>query len=470
MHLRRSTIMSERVDKRIVIVGAGSRSFGLGTLGDLMTTGDELWGSTIVLHDLSQEMLDLVGGVFKRALAEAADADENGQEPFKVEATTDPVEALRDADFVVMTIEHGNRLRSWEQDYYIPLKHGCKQVYGENGGPGGAFHTWRQVPPMLRVAEIMHDVAPNAFLLNYSNPVPRVTWAINRYMERLDPAFPRHNIGFCHGIGSGLRVLPRVLGANDFTLDVTSAGLNHFYFFIKVEAKKDYVMPALGPFPEKQVHTGDDLLPDIRERAPWFFDQEESHFVAELIRVYGYWTYPEQSHPAEYVHWANCYCPHVKYGFKSTNDPLKQQLRDSIDMKTDNFWWVHQTGERAVPVIVGITFDTNQKEIALNMQNIDGCISNLPRDCTVEAPAHVNASGAKHDEIGPMPRGIVNLLQHEATIQDLVVEAAITGDYNVALQALSLDPTVPSPQVARELLDDMLRLQKDYLPQFADKQ
>ena len=135
---------TKECDKRIVIIGAGSQSFGLGTLGDLMTIGQKLSGATVVLHDKSEEMLKLVGDVFGLALKQAS--EDGDPAPFKMEATTDPVKALQGADYVVMSIEHGNRLKTWEQDYYVPFRHGCTPIYSENGGPGGAFHTWRACP------------------------------------------------------------------------------------------------------------------------------------------------------------------------------------------------------------------------------------------------------------------------------------------------------------------------------------
>ncbi|MBN2152934.1 MAG: hypothetical protein JW839_15895 [Candidatus Lokiarchaeota archaeon] len=457
---------SKDCDKRIVIVGAGSQSFGLGTLGDLMTIGQRLSGATVVLHDRSEEMLRLVGGVFGLALKQAS--EDGDPAPFKMEATTDPVKALQGADYVVMTVEHGNRLKTWEQDYYVPFRHGCTPIYSENGGPGGAFHTWRQVPPMLKVADIMHDVAKGAVLLNYSNPVPRVTWAINRYMAKHDPTFPKRNVGLCHGIGSGLHGLAQILGSGEGLLDFTSAGLNHFYFFIKVKAKKDFTIQAIGPYPEKRVRAGDDLLQDIRERGQVWAAMNERYLIEELLKTFGYFTYPDESHPGEYLHFAKQYCPYVKYGFKGSNEPYKLRMARSIAGAEDNFWWVHSTGEKAVAIMVAMEHDTDEAFIALNMMN-DGCITNMPPDCTVEAPGHVDKNGPRLDKVGELPRGIANLLQQQAAIQDLVVEAAITGDYNTAVQALTVDPTVPSPQVARNLLDEMLVLQKDYLPQFHKK-
>jgi alpha-galactosidase len=236
----------EGSDARIVIVGAGSQSFGLGTIGDLMCMEGALKGATIVLHDKSEEMLKLVGGVFQKALDESASVEEDGTPTFKMEMSTDPKKALQDANYVIMTIENGSRLAGWEQDYYVPLKYGCKQVYGENGGPGGAFHTWRQVPPMLDICHIMEDECPNAWLLNYSNPVPRVTWALTR-------ATKIKTCGLCHGISSGLRALTEITGAGTKDLDFISAGLNHFYFFIKCSNKVPITLPAIGKYPVKKV-------------------------------------------------------------------------------------------------------------------------------------------------------------------------------------------------------------------------
>ncbi|MHA1717302.1 MAG: family 4 glycosyl hydrolase, partial [Promethearchaeota archaeon] len=230
--------MSEnQVDVKIVLIGAGSAQFGLGTLGDLMTIGSEkLPGAEIVLHDIDEENLKRVEKVFKMALDEA----ENEGEPinFKVSATVDLEKALQDANYVIMTIEHGNRMETWMQDYYIPISYGSKQIYGENGGPGGAFHTWRQVPPMLKIIEKMHDLCKDAWLFNYSNPLPRVTWAINRYAKR-QLNWNINNVGLCHGVGSALAFLETLFGGILRKCEVVSTGLNHFYWILKLTAKKD---------------------------------------------------------------------------------------------------------------------------------------------------------------------------------------------------------------------------------------
>jgi alpha-galactosidase len=450
-------------DLRIVLIGAGSVSFGLATIGDFMTVGFEpLRGATIVLHDLVENNLRLVGGVFRNALKEAT---EGGDEiPFKVETTTNPKEALEDANYVVMSIEHGNRMKTWSDDYYVPRKHGSKQVYGENGGTGGAFHTWRQFPPMLQIAQMMEDLCPDAWLLNYSNPVPRLTWALNK-------ASKIKTVGLCHGIMAGIAALTTILGPKSMDLDWLSAGLNHFYWLLKVNAKKDLTLKALGHHPEKKVTAGTNLLPDLRERGITWAEENERPLVGELLRLFGYLTYPEQSHPAEYIPWADAYCPSVKYNFQEFargGQATKDRLDRTLQGKEENIWWVHYSGERAIPIIDEIAHDKKAREIAVNIPN-KGKISNLPDDCVVEVPAMVDAKGIHGEKIGPMPQGVAQLLQHEVAVQVLVVDAAITGDYNTAIQALSIDGTLPSPTSARSIFDEMYKLQKDLLPQFSQK-
>ncbi|GAB4311127.1 MAG: alpha-glucosidase/alpha-galactosidase [Promethearchaeota archaeon] len=451
------------VDVKIVVVGAGSASFGLATLGDLVTVGyEQLAGSTVCLHDLDPDAVRRTAGVLELAMKEAA--EDGDPAPFDVEATTDPREALDGATHVIVSVEHGNRMRTWMDDYYVPRALGCKQVYGENGGPGGAFHTWRQVPPLLELARQMEDSCPRAWMLNYSNPVPRVTWALSK-------ASKIKVVGLCHGVASGLAALVSILGTSSRNLNVTSAGLNHFYWFVRVRAAASFDLPPLGPHPGRRVEAGEDLLDDVRRRGITWAEENELPLVAELLRVYGYLTYPSQSHPGEYLHWADAVCPSVKYDFRASqrgSERLRERLERTLRGEEDNYWWVHGSGERAVQIVAGMVHDAGQREKAVNLPN-GSCpaglaIDNLPPQCVVEAPATVDARGVHLEPLGPAPLGIAQLMQREVALAELVVEAAITGDRDVALMALVADPTVPSPAVARALLDEMLRRQGDLLP------
>ena len=437
---------------RIVLVGAGSASFGVGTLADILTVGkDCLEGATVVLHDLDDRALRVVGAALERVRPAW----------LTVEATSEPRRALEGARFVIVSIENGNRAETWKQDYYVPLRHGSRQVYGENGGAGGAFHTWRQMGPLLSLARAMESSCPGALLLNYSNPLPRLGLALSK-------ASRVSTVGLCHGIGAALKALERILGTGVSGLEYTSAGLNHFYWLVKVKAKEDFAMPALGSHPGRSVRAGEDLLPDIRSRGYEWAVSEELHFVAELLRLYGHLCYPSQSHPAEYVAWADAYCPSVKYDFNAMvhrAENLRSRLEAAGEGRDDADWWVHPSGERAVHIIREVLLDAGEHEDAVNVVN-GSVIPNLPADCVVEVPARVDGRGVHPDPVGPLPSPIARLLSKEVIVQQAVVEAGLSGDYDAAVRALLLDETVPTPGIARAILDEMIELQGELLPPF----
>ena len=147
---------------KIVLVGAGSAQFGYGTLGDIFQSR-ALYGSEIILHDINPVAL---------AVTEKTAQDFLAKEdlPFIVSATTDRRTALRGAEFVIISIEVGDRFALWDLDWQIPQQYGIQQVYGENGGPGGLFHSLRIIPPILDICADVADICPDAWIFNYSNP------------------------------------------------------------------------------------------------------------------------------------------------------------------------------------------------------------------------------------------------------------------------------------------------------------
>ena len=148
------------MEKKIVLIGAGSLQFGLGTVGNILQSSI-LEGSTVALHDINQEALDLVNHACKEAIKEQ-------QISFKLETSLNRKEILENADFIINSIEVTPRFDLWEQDYEIPREFGNKQVMGENGGPGGMFHSLRIIPPILDICQDIHDISPNALLINFS--------------------------------------------------------------------------------------------------------------------------------------------------------------------------------------------------------------------------------------------------------------------------------------------------------------
>ena len=162
---------------KIVVIGAGSLNFGLGTCGSIFNS-ELLENAQISLHDINEENLELA--------REACQAKiERDNLNFSLEATTNREEALRGANFVINSIEVGPRFYWWELDKKIPWKYGSTQVFGENGGPGGMFHSLRVVPPILEICEDISKICPDATLINYSNPMSRILLSIKRKFPNL---------------------------------------------------------------------------------------------------------------------------------------------------------------------------------------------------------------------------------------------------------------------------------------------
>ena len=157
---------------KIVLIGAGSAQFGLGTLGDIFTS-PTLGDAEIVLHDINAEALARVHS------AATAYASANGLR-HRISSEMDLPTALDSANFVIVSIEVGDRFALWEQDWRIPQQYGIPQVYGENGGPGGLFHALRIIPPILEICRQTLEAVPGATVFNYSNLMSRICTAVHR--------------------------------------------------------------------------------------------------------------------------------------------------------------------------------------------------------------------------------------------------------------------------------------------------
>ena len=438
---------------KIVMIGAGSQSFGLETLLDLMATADALRGSTVVLNDVNAEALGLMADV-ARGLNRDAGAG------YKIEATTDQRAALDGAEFVITAVEE-SRLPAWQQDWQIPLRHGIKHVLGENGGPGGLGHTLRVAYLMLQVARNVEQVAPKAWLLNFTNPMSRVCLTLNRYTSL-------KVVGLCHQIGAGYQIVGRTLGLMEKPksweewrrlapwlfgkLDIKAAGLNHYTFIYDIRDRE----------------TGEDLYPAFRERIGSMPPDFEP-LSRRMLDAFGLMPATGDGHAGEYVSFA--YETSSMKGFdfagcEQEGRETKQRLRNAV-AKAGGFkeYLGHVPSERAVAIIDGILHDRNQYELALNIPN-RGCIPGLPDWAVVELPGMVSAAGVRGLSVPPLPPALTALLNQQIAVQDRAVEAAVHGDRAAALQALLLDPVVWSYEAAIKILDELLAAHAPYLPQF----
>ncbi len=443
---------------KIVIIGAGSVSFGPSILGDLFSFAESLRNSDVWLVDLNTESLDVMMRLAIR-MNEANDA------PFALHASTDRIEALPGANFVIVSVAV-DRLATWQLDWQIPLKHGVRHVLGENGGPGGLSHALRNIPLLLGIARDIETYAPAALMLNFTNPMTRLCMAISRHTKV-------KFVGLCHQIGEGYRLVNKVLnvvptdaehmthawhdmvGEIEKRVHLTAAGLNHFTFILDIRERA----------------TGRDLYPELRAKLAGMPADFEL-MSRRMMDAFGLFCATGDGHAGEYVGFAADTIPLTGYDFgayarrgqaqwetlKQLADPTQKTL---AEVKAS----VRPTRERAIPIMDAMLHDLNQHELSANLVN-HGCISNLPDDAIVEIPATVNSAGIFGQHVGALPKGLAAIMQREVAIQELVVEAAVKGDRNAALQALLLDPNVHAYAQAEHMLDELLSAHRKYLPQF----
>ena len=439
------------MDTKIVLIGAGSTSFGPSTLLDLYQS-NYLQGSTIVLHDINKEHLEVIC-----ELVGAENKIHNNK--FNIESTTNRKEALNGANFVISSIEVGDRFKLWREDYEIPRKYGSTQILGECGGPGGTMHAFRVIPPILEIVKDVNKICPDAFFINFSNPMARVCLAIKRTTPNLK------FIGLCHQIGDLNYHLPIILKNKLEKLKLMPYGLNHFGFLMGLE----------------ELHSGKDLMPEFNKIALEYFNQHNDRFqfstlTLEVYKRFSYFPYVSDTHLGEYLR--------IGEEFTETSN-----MKDWIDRTEKEGKWIYKhvmrnykrlkegryrkkgifykgtSGERAIPIIEAIISDSNSYESAVNVPN-DNIIENLPQDLVIECPVIVNKSGVKGVKWGNLPKNIAALLRIEASIQDLCVEAILHKSKDLAIATLAIDPNVGSFEMAEQIFDEMREIQKDFIPNF----
>ena len=441
---------------KVVLIGAGSSNFGPGTIRDVLLT-DSLAkrGVHLALMDLDPKTLARVEGYARHVLRKT-------RRRAKVSATTKLEKALAGADFVVTAIEV-KRYLYWAMDFHVPRRFGFRQVYGENGGPGGMFHALRNMGPMVRIARAMEKLCPRAPLLNYTNPETKLCEAISR-LTRIK------SVGLCHGVYQGMDQVARILGRPRNEIEFTACGMNHFTWFQRISDRR----------------TGKDLYPLLREierDGDWLADWHEAALARILFRRYGLWPSPAPNHYGEYLRWAEEFvCSEVQYFY----DPADGQPWDtgvipefvySLSGDVTGRPWrrkkekpyrledapLKASGELSSAIMESLACGVRHDLPAVNIPN-RGAIPNLPDDMVVEVPAVADSAGIKAVKLDPLPEAVAAILRLHGSIHQLLVEAFAERSKNKLVQALLLDPVTHSYRAAVELVDEMLRLQRGILP------
>jgi alpha-galactosidase len=460
------------IPTKIVVIGAGSSEFAENTFSSLMRS-KKLRGSTMALVDRNPDSLDIC-----RRLADRLNREWDSRMTFTVH--THHREALEGAEFVVSAIEVGAREALWRSDYEIPLKYGVHQPYAENGGPGGFAHAARNVGPLMEIVRDMERACPDAWFINFTNPMIRICDAVNRHSKI-------KAVGLCHQIFIGY-VMVGVALAKDLgytvpegltgmeasvthyalheqvrrqiipLVDIRAAGLNHFSWILSIHDKR----------------TGEDLYPLFRKR---FFelDPKFEPLTRRVFEAFDIFPVPGDTHLCEYLPWLTdpVTKPWEKYDIKLYDWDLMASLRDFRldrlnEMANGNMTiegLLDTDSEGALEMIENVAGAGNHYHLAANLLNV-GQVSNLPLGCTVETPVMVDGDGIHPVHVGALPEPVAELCRRETTVAQLCVDAAVEGSRKKALQCLLLDPVISDIEVAKQILDDYLTSYKEYLPQF----
>lgn len=431
---------------KIVTIGGGS-SYTPELVEGFIKRYHELPVKELWLVDIKagQEKLNIVGALAKRMVEKAG-------LPIEVHLTLDRREALKDADFVTTQFRVG-LLEARAKDERIPLKYGV--IGQETNGPGGLFKGLRTIPVILDIVKDMEELCPDAWLVNFTNPAGMVTEAVLRYTNL------KKVVGLCN-VPIGIKMgIAKALDADVERIEVQFAGLNHMVYGLDVYLDGVSIM--------------DQVLDELgNPNSQWSMKNiEAKNWEPSFVKGLG--VIP---------------CPYHRYYYK-TKDMLEEEQKAAQEKGTraEVVQQVEQElfelykdpdlsikppqlekrggayySDAACNLISSIYNDKHDVQ-PVNTVN-RGAIASIPAESAVEVNCIITKDGPKPIAIGDLPVAVRGLVQQIKSFERVAAEAAVTGDYETALVAMTINPLVPSDDIAKQILDEMLEAHREHLPQF----
>lgn len=428
---------------KIAFIGAGSTVFAKHLIGDVLSF-PELADSHIALMDIDAERLktsQVVAEQVNRVLGAKA----------TITATTDRAEALVDADYVINMVQIGGYKPSTVIDFEIPKKYGLRQTIADTLGIGGIFRGLRTIPFMMDLCNDMEEQCPNALLLNYTNPMAMLCWAVNQYSGIA-------NIGLCHSVQGTAQQLCHDMGVPYNEVNYLCAGINHMAFYLKFE------------------HNGRDLYPEIHRVVEEGRVPDWNRVRYEMLKWLGYFVTESSEHFAEYTPYF-IRRDHPEY-IERFNVPLDEYIhrcevqiagweaqREKMERGED--LEVKRSDEYGALIIHSM--ETNTPRVVYGNVENNGLIDNLIPGCCVEVPCLVDKNGIQPTRIGSLPPQLAALMMTNVNVQSLTVEAALTGRKEHIYQAAMLDPHTSQDlglDDIRALVDDMIAAHEGWIPEY----
>ncbi len=434
---------------KIAMIGAGSVVFTKTLLSDMFAT-PALAGAEYALMSRTWPKLERMEAFANRMI------QENGVDA-SVWATLDRREAIKDADFVIVTIQVGG-FDAFGVDYEVPLKYGVDQCIGDSLGPGGVFRGLRTLPVLVDIAQDMEELAnPGAIMLQYANPMAAVCLGLGMVT---DVPF----VGLCHGVQTTLDLIAGYCEVPKEEITFVCGGINHMDWFLRLE------------------HKGRDLYPRLREvfERPEYYKNEKVR--GEVFRHFGYFMTESTGHLSEYVPWfrknrkaLDLYCDEPSFGGESgayykygkalaakyaEHDPLEFETAKIESRSVEYCSYILEA------VVTGGPF-----RLMGNVRN-EGYITNLPDGCCVEVPTFADDTGLHPTVVGELPPQCAAACLTNVNVQTLAALAGLEAEPEHIVHALALDPltaAVCTLNEIREMCSEMLEAEREWLPQFEGK-
>jgi alpha-galactosidase len=446
------------------MIGAGGVVFPLRLMGDLLSF-PALRGATYALMDLSLERAE-------RTATAARELAAHYGFPATISATDDQRAALAGADYVIVTFQVGG-VEVYRHDVEIPRKYGLDQPVGDTLGPGGVFRFLRSAPAYAQIAADMHELCPSALLINYANPMAMNCW----YLSELGI----ESVGLCHSVQGTSRMLARHLGVPYEELSFVTGGINHQAWFLDFRRGSEDLYPRLREVMVNRHLAGTisaGLATDTGDHSDADRGDSDYEGGAEIVRTsimaaFGYFHTESSHHASEYVPWfrkdaerVNAFVP-KRWDYyelssarvaEDSDRALLAELKEDLKPSVEYGAMIVNAMETGAPVV-----------IHGNVPN-RGLIDNLPEGASVEVACLVDRNGVQPTHLGALPPQLAAVNQTNINVQQLAVQAALTGNKEHVYHAIMLDPltgALLTLDQIRAMTDELFAAEADYLPALA---
>ncbi|WP_420644984.1 alpha-glucosidase/alpha-galactosidase [Candidatus Leptofilum sp.] len=434
---------------KIAFIGAGSTVFAKNLIGDILSF-PELANATISLHDIDAERLHTTE-IVAHKIAETLKVT------LCIEATMDRRAALDGADYAITMFQIGGYKPSTVVDFEIPKKYGLRQTIADTLGIGGIMRALRTIPVLLDVARDMEELCPEATLLNYVNPMAMNCWGLNR-------ASRIKTVGLCHSVQGTIMQLAHDMQIPYEEINYLCAGINHMAFYLKLERDGVDLYPLLKEVGEARSE---------KRRYKHLLDKVRY----EMLRRTGYFVTESSEHFSEYVPWfIKRDRPDLVERYHIPFDEYIERCEIQI-AEWEKAKAAFESGEMDLEVqrsheygsLIIHSMETGQQRVVYGNVANNGLIDNLPQGCSVEVPCLVDKNGIQPTKIGKLPPHLAALMRTNVNVQELAVEAAVTGKREHIYHAAMLDPHTAAELDLEQiwaLVDDLIAAHGDWLPAY----